>query len=364
MAGLAVRLYLGGGSGAPRRYFAWGQAVRRAVLAVMLMHAALGLELLVQVAWSRRLFGLPAPPASLLIAWPGGVWPAAFGVADCAWIAVFVTLALGHYRAARVLAALAIVLNLVVLLQNQLTGIMQAPFESWALWILLDLLPVLALAAFQSGAPLAARLHLAAGPARQLPPACSGRCWRSRRPATSPGCRMSPGCAAYWRRPGLPGARTEGPIQPGRRLRRVVADPDAANRRRRGVPDPLAHPGYLHDSHLLKVSLAELLALAAAAALVAPDAAQAQAATAPPPPTPAPGMTKRVPAPRTQEMPLAAASKRRSEPDALPRSRGNVVSCVGPHRVLIRRDCQASAGAGGSRRRRQHRFVRLRWHGS
>ena len=32
VAGLAFRLYLGG-TGAPRRYFAWGQAVRRAVLA-------------------------------------------------------------------------------------------------------------------------------------------------------------------------------------------------------------------------------------------------------------------------------------------------------------------------------------------
>ena len=38
VAGLAARLYLGG-AGAPRRYFAWGQAVRRAVLAVMLVHA-------------------------------------------------------------------------------------------------------------------------------------------------------------------------------------------------------------------------------------------------------------------------------------------------------------------------------------
>ena len=31
VVGLAARLYLGG-AGAPRRYFAWGQAVRRAVL--------------------------------------------------------------------------------------------------------------------------------------------------------------------------------------------------------------------------------------------------------------------------------------------------------------------------------------------
>ena len=38
VAGLAARLYLGG-AGAPRRYFAWGQAVRCAVLAVTLVQA-------------------------------------------------------------------------------------------------------------------------------------------------------------------------------------------------------------------------------------------------------------------------------------------------------------------------------------
>ena len=41
--------------------------------------------------------------------------------------------------------------------------------------------------------------------------------------------------------------------------------------------------GYLHDPHLIKVSLAELVILVAAAALVAPDAARAQAATPAPP---------------------------------------------------------------------------------
>ena len=45
---------------------------------------------------------------------------------------------------------------------------------------------------------------------------------------------------------------------------------------------------YLHDPHLIKVSLAELLILALAVALVAPDAAHAQAA-APASPYPHPG---------------------------------------------------------------------------
>jgi hypothetical protein len=40
---------------------------------------------------------------------------------------------------------------------------------------------------------------------------------------------------------------------------------------------------YLHDPHLLKVSLAELVILVAAAALVAPNAARAQATTPAPP---------------------------------------------------------------------------------
>jgi hypothetical protein len=44
--------------------------------------------------------------------------------------------------------------------------------------------------------------------------------------------------------------------------------------------------GYLHDPHLIAVSLAELLILLAAVALVAPDAARAQAATPAPPPYP------------------------------------------------------------------------------
>src|SRR5690242_16179925 len=126
VAGLAARLYLGG-AGAPRRYFAWGQAIRRAVLAVLLVHAVLGLNVLVRTAWSHRLFGLPAPPASLVVVAPGGVWPTVFYLVNVAWIVIFVTLALGHYRTARVLAVLAIVPGLVALLQAPFTGIMPAP---------------------------------------------------------------------------------------------------------------------------------------------------------------------------------------------------------------------------------------------
>src|ERR1700722_17109987 len=53
VACLAVRLHLGG-PGTPRRY-AWGQALRRAVLAVLLVHAVLGVNVLVLLAWSPGL---------------------------------------------------------------------------------------------------------------------------------------------------------------------------------------------------------------------------------------------------------------------------------------------------------------------
>ena len=56
VAALAVRLYLGG-AGAPRRYFAWGQAVRRAVLTVMLAHAVSALGTVVYLTWTHRLLG-------------------------------------------------------------------------------------------------------------------------------------------------------------------------------------------------------------------------------------------------------------------------------------------------------------------
>jgi hypothetical protein len=80
-----------------------------------------------------------------------------FYVVNVAWIVIFVMLAAGHYRTARVLAALAIIPGLVALLQAQLTGIMPAPFGSWAWWVLLNLVPVLAMIAFHQDAPPAAR---------------------------------------------------------------------------------------------------------------------------------------------------------------------------------------------------------------
>jgi hypothetical protein len=156
-AGLAARLYLGA-AGTPRRYFAWGQAVRGAVLAVLLVHAAAGLDGLVSAfipGNDRR--PVPAPPATMAGP-PGSVWPATVWYAvGYVWIVIFVALILGHYRVARVTAVLAIVPALAWLLRGQLTGSLLSPFASWAYWFLLDLAPVLAMTAFHRDAPPAAR---------------------------------------------------------------------------------------------------------------------------------------------------------------------------------------------------------------
>jgi hypothetical protein len=283
VAGLAARLYLGG-AGAPRRYFAWGQAIRRAVLAVLLAHAVLGLNVLVRTAWSRRLFGLPAPPASLAVAAPGGVWPAVFHVVNVAWIVIFVALALGHYRTARLLAAPAIVPGLVALLQAQLTGIMPAPFGPWAWWVLFNLAPVLAMAAFYPGAPPAVRwpwlLALPGGYLLVLVPllavqATGNLAWVPDFPGQC--CLLvALACLAHAPRAWSRRSADSGVWSLTLVLLAAVA----------GAYRIATLSSYLHDPHLIKVSLAELVILVAAAALVASDAVRTQAGMPAPPPQP------------------------------------------------------------------------------
>jgi hypothetical protein len=280
VAGLALGLYLGG-AGAPRRYFAWGRAVRNAVLTVLLVHAVLGLNVLVRTAWSHRLFGLPAPPASLMTAAPGGVWPTMFYMVNVAWIVTFVTLAAGRYRTARVLAALAIVPGLVALLQAQLTGVMPAPFGPWAWWVLFGFVPVLAMTAFHSSALPPARwpwmLALPAGYLLVIVPllvvqATSNLAWV---PDFAGQCCLliALACLAHVPRAWSRQATGSGIWSLTLMLLAAVA----------GAYRIVTLTAYQHDPHLIVVSLTELLILLAAAALVAPDAARSQKATPAPP---------------------------------------------------------------------------------
>jgi hypothetical protein len=276
---LAVRLYLGG-PGTARRH-AWGQALRRAVLAVLLLHAVLAVDILVFLEGSRRLVGwLPAPPSSLFVA-PSGVWDALFYLASATWIAVFVALAVGHYRTGRVLAALALVPNLAALLQAQITGIMPAPFGSWPFWVLFDLAPVLAMTAFHRDAlPIARRPWLLALPVGYL--LVYGPLLALQETGNSAWVPDFPGlcciivtlaCLAH-----VPRSWSRHAVGTGLWSLTLVllAAVAAANR-------ILTLTDYVNDPHLIKVSLAELVILLAAVALVAPDAARAQAATPAPP---------------------------------------------------------------------------------
>ena len=220
-------------------------------------------------------------PANLLAASPGGAWDTVYCLVCVAWIAVFLTLTLGHYRTARVLAALAIVPGLVALLQAQLTGIPPAPFGSWIFWVLVDLAPVLAMTAFHRDAPpaapgpwllaLPAGYVLVYGPLMALQ-ATGNSAWL---PDFSGLCciLVSLACLAH-----APRARSRQAAGTGLRSLTLVLLAAVA-----GAYRIVSLTGYLNDPHLINVSLAELLIMLTAVALVAPDAARAQAATPAPP---------------------------------------------------------------------------------
>jgi hypothetical protein len=302
VAGLAARLYLGG-AGTPRR-FAWGQAVRRAALALTLVQAARGLNILVRTVWGRRVFGwLPAPPANLVPGTPHSFLPpVVWYLVAYAWIVVFVTLVVRYYRTAQVIAALAIIPDLVWVLQGQLTGRLPAPSigSSWAFWVLINLAPVLAMTAFHRDAPPAPRWPwLLALPVTFLlvyvpvlaVQATGNSAWV---PDFSGLCciLVALACVAHAPRAWSRQSAGSGVWSLALTLLAAVA----------GAYRIFSLADYLHDPHLIAVSLAELLILAAAVALVAPDAARAQTATPAPPPVSVPGMKSDGVPQRTRDM--------------------------------------------------------------
>jgi hypothetical protein len=286
VAGLAARLYLGG-AGAPRRYFAWGQAVRRAVLAVVLVHAARALGAFVFVAWAHRLLGwFPAPPAQLAAGSSDGIWPTTWYAVGYAWIVVYVALVLGYYRGAQVIAALAIVPDFVYLLGIRLTDNQPSHIGPWAWWILFDLAPILATVAFHHDAPPVARRPwllalpatylLVAGPV--LAAQVTGHAtWLPDWPGL---CCILVALACLAHAPRTRSRRTADSGAWSLALTLLAAVVGAYR---------IASLGdYLHDPHIMTAGVAELLVMAAAVALVAPDGARAQAALSAPPPYPRP----------------------------------------------------------------------------
>ena len=170
------------------------------------------------------------------------------------------------------------------LLQAQFTGIMPAPFGPWAWWVLFNLAPVLAMAAFHAGAPPAARLPwLLALPAGYLlvivpimvAQATSNLAWV---PDFAGQCCLLVALACLVHAPRAWSRRAAGSSVWSLTLVLLAAVA--------GAYRIATLSNYLHDPHLMKVSLAELLILVAAAALVAPDAARTQTATPARPPQP------------------------------------------------------------------------------
>jgi hypothetical protein len=269
VAGLAGRLYLGG-NGAPRRYFAWGQAVRRAVLAVMMLRAARGLDVLLLTAWSRRVFSwLPVPPAGAAPGTPAGILPpGVWWTADYAWVVSFVALAFGrYYRTAQVIAALAIVPDLAWLLERGFTHAFRGPsLGPWAFWALLNLATVLALIAVYLLVAVPLTALRASGHAAWVPDTAGLYC-----------VLVAVACPAH-----VPRAWPRQAIGSGVWSLSLTLPAAQA-----GAYRVLSLTDYRHDPHQVQVSLAELLLLVLAVALIVPDAIRAQAATqAPPRPAP------------------------------------------------------------------------------
>ena len=182
---------------------------------------------------------------------------------------------------------LAVVPGLVASLQAQFTGSMPALFASWAFWVPLTLVPVLAMAAFHRDSPLAARWPwLLALPAGYV--LVYGTLLALQASGNFAWVPDFPGSAASWPPwPAWPARPAPGPAGPPGRapawsLALVLLAAVTAVYR---IASLTAYP---NDPHLIAVGLAELLILGTAAALIAPDAARAQAATPSPPPAPQP----------------------------------------------------------------------------
>jgi hypothetical protein len=283
VAGLAIRLYLGGAD-APRRYFAWGQAVRLSVLALTMLQAVRGLDVLMLTAWSRRVFSwLPVPPARLVAGTPPGIVPPmVWWLVAYAWIVSFAALALGRHRTAQVIAALAIIPDLIWLLQGDFTRAFLGPsLGPWAFWVLLNLVPVLAMTAFHRDTPptprwpwlvaLAATYLLVAVPLTALQ-SSGNSAWVPDTAGLL--CALAAlACLAHAPRAWSRQAAGSGVWS----LTLTLLAAEACAYRVLSLTD------YLHDPHQLQVGLAELLVLVLAVALIVPDATRAQAATHAPP---------------------------------------------------------------------------------
>ncbi|TDB78145.1 hypothetical protein E1165_02075 [Micromonospora sp. KC723] len=161
---LAARLRLGG-TDAPPRSYAWGEAVRLATLMATLAHAVMVTAGVAITTWlSGNIAWLPAPPPDWMPVAAGNLWRTAWDLADYAWLPAYVALVLGHRRVAQALALLAILPPALTNAVRQAAGEVPPSASPWVM-LLLDGVLVLAMAAFHDdAAPVPRRRWLRALP--------------------------------------------------------------------------------------------------------------------------------------------------------------------------------------------------------
>jgi hypothetical protein len=149
---LAVRLRLGGAETSPRTY-AWGQAVRLATLMATLTNAVMVTAGIAVTLWlSGKITWLPTPASEWAFTPPTSIWHSAWNLAGYAWLPAYLALVFGHQRVAQAVALVAIVPPLITTVVEQTAGNAPLSVAPWALRIV-DVLVLIAMAAFHSGAP-------------------------------------------------------------------------------------------------------------------------------------------------------------------------------------------------------------------
>lgn len=149
---LAVRLRLGGADAPPRSY-AWGQAVRLATLMAVLTHAVMATANIAITLWlSGSIAWLPAAAPEWALTPPSSIWHTAWNLAGYAWLPAYIALVLGHRRVAQAVALLAVVPPTITTMVEHVTSVVPMSVSPWANR-LIDVILILAMAAFHHGAP-------------------------------------------------------------------------------------------------------------------------------------------------------------------------------------------------------------------
>jgi len=153
VAALAARLRLGGADAEPRS-FAWGEAVRRMVLVVLLIQAVVITIEALEGLWRTGAISWLPEPGKALVLGPSstGVWDTLLAQGGLFWVGAFVALVLGERRGATALAFLGFLLLLTGVSLDLVGG--GAPVTLTTLFdLVVGALLVVALAAFHGGSP-------------------------------------------------------------------------------------------------------------------------------------------------------------------------------------------------------------------